>query len=412
MISRKIHRTGLGLFLLWMMLFATPAWTAEITLVPLVDVSAGYDDNVYYSRVIQESDYVLTGRPGFVFDYDSALFTIRSRGSVDFQRYLDNSNLNRENYDAFIDGDVRLTERLTLRANFSFVNDTTLDSQLAETGIVTFRTDRKRYNGGGELAYQLSMRSNIGIAYNHQSTRYGSALYEDYDYDSVRASYDYAFNAGLDRFTVAPYYGRWSSDMSQVNNYGLSFGLSHKFSETLSLELVAGPRYTRTERKYYVQELLYEPETDTVGLQLKEQKASDDSWGVTGSIVVKKIWERSSISGGYSHDLTYSSSIGDDAEPINVNRFFCNLSHNITSRFGATLSASYYISESASSLGNQDRRYITVMPSLKYELTPNYSLTLTYNYQRQLNEQANSADLGLNRNTIWIGFTGQWPMKW
>ena len=81
-----------------------------------------------------------------------------------------------------------MTERLTVNGNFSYVNDTTLDSQLEETGIVTFRTDRKRYNGGLELSYRLSELSNAGFGYNHQSTRYGSYLYEDYDYDYFGSS--------------------------------------------------------------------------------------------------------------------------------------------------------------------------------------------------------------------------------
>ena len=411
MIIKRIRRMVLGCCFLPALFTAMPATAEEITLVPLVDVTAGYDDNVYYSRIIEESDYVLTGRPGFEFDYDSELFTISSRGSVEFLQYMHNSNLNRENYYAFFDGGAKLTERLTLRADFSFVNDTTLDSQLEETGIVTFRTDRKRYNGGGELSYQLSMLSNVGMAYNRQSTRYGSELYENYDYDSVRAFYNYTLNDGLDQFSVIPYYGYWNSDMSTVNNYGLSFGLSHAFSETFSLEAFAGPRYTQTERKYTVPQFVFDPNTGAIKLVSKEMKASDGNWGGTGSLEVKKNWLSTSLGGGYSHDLTYSSSVGDDAEPINVDRFFLTATHKVTSRLRAGFSGSYYISESASSFGDQNQRYVTVTPRVSYDLTRNYSLSLTYSYQRQLDEQFDS-EPALDRNRVWITFTGSWPMTW
>ncbi|EFK05817.1 putative uncharacterized protein, PEP-CTERM system associated [delta proteobacterium NaphS2] len=401
----------LVILLIYCISFSTAALAEEITLTPLVDVTAGYDDNVYYSRIIDESDYVATGRPGFIFDYESELFNVRSRGSMEILRYLHNSNLNRENYYAFFDGGVKLTERFTLNGNFSFVNDTTLDSQLEETGIVTFRTDRKRYNGGLEISYGLSEISSAGFGYNHQSTRYGSDVYEDYDYDYFRFFWNYAFNDGLDQLTVLPYYGYWRSDVSDVNNYGLSFGFSHAFSETFSLEVFAGPRYTQTERKYTVSQFAYDPTTGAVNLVLKEMKASDNNWGGTGSLQVKKRWESSSVTAGYAHELTYNSSIGDDAEPINVDRFYMNATHRIYRRLGVGFSGSYYISKSASSFGDQNRRYFTLTPTLNYDITRNYSLNLTYSYQRQLYDQSDS-DSALDRNRVWITFMWKLPMEW
>ena len=129
MINYKFHSIALRVCLL-PVFFLLPcgAMAAEITLAPSVDVTGGYDDNVFYTRTDQEADYVATVRPGFILDYDSELFNIRSRGSVDFLRYLHNSSLDRENYYAFFDGGVNLTERWNLRGNFSFINDTTLDS--------------------------------------------------------------------------------------------------------------------------------------------------------------------------------------------------------------------------------------------------------------------------------------------
>jgi len=394
MINDKIYCIALRVCLLLIFLWVPcGAMAEEITLVPSVDVTGGYDDNVYYTAIDPESDYVATVRPGFILDYDSELFNIRSRGYVDFLRYLDNSSLDRENYYALFDGGVNLTERWNLRGNFSFINDTTLDSQLEETGIVTLRTDRKRYNGGGELSYRLTEFSNARLNYDHQSTRYGSGLYENYDYDAVRLSYDYRFNNGLDLFTVLPYYGYWRSDISNVNNYGLSFGLSHTFSETLSLETFLGPRYTQTERI-------------DGGV-----KTTDNNWGGTANIQLNKRWVASSVRLGYSHDLTYLSRAGDDAEPINVDRIFCTAGHNITSRFRVGFSGSFYITESASTFGNQDRMYVTLTPSLDYDITRNYALRLAYTYSREFNRRLET-DPDQERNRVWLTFTARFPMEW
>ncbi len=408
----RMHRAGFRVCLL--LVFLLGAWEAsagEIRLMPLVNVSGGYDDNVFYTRADPQSDYVATVKPGFVLDYDSELFNVRSRGSVDFLRYLDNSSLNRENYDLLFDGGVNLTERWNLRANFSFINDTTLDSQLLETGIVTLRTDRKRYNGGGDMAYRLSERSSTGVGYNHQSTRYGSKAYEDYDYDQVRLFWDCEFNHGLDRFTVAPYYGRWTSNISTVNNYGLTFGLSHSFSETLTLEAFAGPRYTQTERTFTTPTLSFDPATGAFKITAKEVKVSDSNWGGTANIELKKRWTVSTVSLGYYHDLQFSSTAGDDAEPINVDRIFCSASFQMATHLKAGFSGSFYLSDSASEFGNQDKRYLYLTPSLEYQVAENYFLRLTYNYSREFNKRLES-DPDQDRNRVWITFTGQWPMTW
>ncbi len=412
MTNRRIHRVAFGFWLLLMVLLMPWKTAAEqITLIPLVDVTGGYDDNVYYTRTDREADYVATVKPGFILDYDSELFNIRSRGSVDFLRYLHNSTLNRENYYAYFDGGVNLTERWNLRGNFSFINDTTLDSQLQETGIVTFRTDRKRYDGGGQLSYQLTDVSNTGLGYNHQSTRYGSVMYENYDYDYGRLFWDYRFNDGLDLFTVLPYFGYWRSNVSTVKNSGLSFGLSHRFSETLTLDAFLGARYTQTERIYTKPTIVFDPGTGSFRVQNQELKATDSNWGGTANIELKKMWTLSSVTLGYNHDLTYSSSIGDDAEPVNVDRIFCSVTYRLTSRFKLGFSGSFYISESASTFGNRDTRYMELAPSLDYEITRNYALRLVYNYSRQFNKRLDT-DPDQDRNRVWLTFTWRFPMEW
>jgi len=394
-------------FFLLPALFSSP-WevsAGEMTVVPSIDITAGYDDNVYYTRTEKESDYTTTVKPGFELNYKSELYTLRSRGYVDLIRYLDNSNLDRENYYGLLDGDVSLTERMRLKGKFSFLNDTTLDSQLDETGIVTTRTDRKRYDGGGELTYRVTERSNAGISYNRQAVRYGSELYNDYDYDYVGLIYGHSFNNGLDQLTVNPYYGDWRSDISSVDNYGLSLGILHTFSETLTLEGSVGLRYTDTERSYKRGEIIFDPDTGTFRVVEKEEKKKDSDWGGTANIQLKKTWIRSSLTAGYSHELTYSSSDGN-AEPVNVDRIFCSVEHKITSRFRAGLAGSFYITKSESEFGDRDTRYISLTPSLDYEIARNYSLRLAYSYSRETDRTLDDSP-DYERNRVWLTFSAR-----
>jgi len=386
-------------------LFPGETTAGETSFVPSIDVTAEYDDNIYYTRENEESDYKASVKPGFELAYKSELFNVRSRGYVDFLRFLDNTNLNRENYYGMIDAGVNVTERLDLKGNFSFINDTTLDSQLYETGIVTTRTDRKRYDAGGDLTYRVTERSSAGIGYNHQAVRYGSDLYVDYDHDSAALIFSRLFNNGLDRFTVKPYFGYWRSDLSSVHNYGLSLGLLHTFTETFTLEGSVGVRHTETERNYRKGEIAFDPDTGTFRLVEKDEERKDRDWGGTVNIQVKKTWTRSSLAVGYGHELTYTTSDGN-AEPVEVDRIFCRIGHEITPRFRAGFEGSYYMSESESEFGDEDTRYLTLTPSLEYDIARYFSIRLAYRYSRETDRRLDGHP-SQERNRVWLTFTGK-----
>ena len=363
-----------------------PATAEDITLVPSIDIRGEYDDNVNFSRVDEKADYFVAVTPAFTFHYDTDVLNLKSKGSVDVLRYLHDSDLNTENYKFQADGTYRVLERLSLKGDFTYVKDTTLDSQLEETGLLMVRSERERFIGGAGLTYQMTEKSFLDLEGSRQKTNYAFRGYVDYTNDSLVLSYNRKFNDGLDVFTVQPNYSRYDSIVSKVDNYGLSFGLAHQFSETLNFTGFLGVRYTQT---------------DSVNT------GTDDSFGGVANIKVKKSWEASSLSGGYTHDLNYDST----GEPINVDRVFCSADYKVAARFRLRFSGSFYLTKSEGQFRDKDERYFSLTPSLTYRVTEDSSVRLAYTYSYSLDEELVD-DRVAERNRVWLAYTAEWPMKW
>ena len=130
----------------------------DITLVPSLNLTGQYDDNVTFRRNNKDDDYVGIVSPGFTLDYASELLNFKTSAIIDVLRYYDNSDLNTENQRYTLNGGYRFAERWNASGNFSFIKDETLDSERDETGIVYRREDRKPHRGAFRLCYGCFFR--------------------------------------------------------------------------------------------------------------------------------------------------------------------------------------------------------------------------------------------------------------
>ena len=362
-----------------------------------------FDDNVYYTRAIEISDYLTRIRPAFTLDWETELLDIRSSFDVDIQRYADEDDLDTEDQHYNLDGSYQITERVSVNGNASYAEDTTLESELAETGLIgNTRQDRQRLIGGMGFSYNLSEISNITIDYSHNKTDYDWEGNVDYDMDSISLSFNSRFNNQLDVFTVQPYFYRYDSKASKVDNYGLSFGLQHPFSETLVLTAFAGVRYTKI--KYSLVNPIYIFGFLTGFTQVDEQ---DSSWAGVADINLEKTGEVSSATVGYNHDLSYSSY----GEPIERYRITCNADRKITERMTVRFTGNVTFTESEGEFNDRDSRYYGASPSLHYRITEQYSLMLGYRYSQSY-EKNRATEPRADRNRVWLELRFRFPEKW
>ncbi len=222
---REGWQSAYGLYSFSLAVWPTASHGADVTLVPSFRAMTEYNDNVTFARAQEINDFVGTFTPGFTLDYNTALTDFSSSVELDFLKYLEESDLDTVNQRYAVKGGYKVTERTKVTGNLSYIRDTTLDSELQETGVVVDRSDRERFIGGGGVLYNLSETTELGVKYDYTDTSYHSKEYVDYDMHSVSLSLNRRLKSQRDVVTVQPYYWRTTSDASNVDNYGLSVRL-------------------------------------------------------------------------------------------------------------------------------------------------------------------------------------------
>lgn len=409
MVHMRKHFLKAPLLFLMLLAFTVQVLAAEVTLVPTLTVRAEMDDNVLFSRVTPISDYVGIATPGVSADYRTDRGYANVRLEADFLRYAQEESLDRSNQRFSLGAGYAVTELLQATGRVSYINDTSLETQLQETGILTLRQEVERYSVGAGLSYRLSPRADAGVDVSYQSVNYdGPSLdFEDY---RVSFQYNYLLGNGTSVFTVQPYYERYTSEASEVKNYGMSFGLSHAFTETWSLKAFLGGRYTETDYRFVQQEVVFDPSLlpffpfRTV---FQEVNVTDSNWAGVADISLRKRGEAYELGFGYVHDLSYSSS----GDPLELHRLYGSYSRSITTRFGFTLAASVYESKSEGRFSQTDSKYFDGAFTLNYKLTEDYFLQGGYRYQVSWDDTLQQ-NQRVDRHLFFMSLGLAFPRKW
>ena len=398
------HLATITLLVLFLLpLLSATARSADISWLPTLTLKGEYDDNIAFENRDKIDDYLATISPSLSLKYASERLILNSSLAADILRYTDESDLDDEYLHCNLDGEYLLTEKLSLTGQGSYIKDTTLESELEETGLVNFRENRRRYTLGGGFAYRLSEVNSWQLDYSFGQTNYDGYQNIDYDFQSISYTFQHRLANMRDVIILQPYYYYYDSDVSQVDNYGLSLGFEHPFNETLNLSMFAGVRYT--ESSYDQQQLrLVEIAPGIFAFVLVTSTENEDNWGGVADVSLKKTAERWTAELGYNRDLSYGSS----GESIERDRFRLSGSYNISTRWRARLSASLSYSESDSDFSDEDSRYFNLTPSISYKLTEQHSLVLAYSYAEVYDKTLDS-NRHYDRNRCWISLNFRFP---
>ncbi|MBN2514842.1 MAG: hypothetical protein JXC33_02290, partial [Deltaproteobacteria bacterium] len=320
--------------------FAGNAFAADVTLTPSLGIRGEYNDNIDFSRVNKLDDYIGTVSPALSLNVATPRFTFGATAGVDVIRYNENTDRDYERQNYGLTMGYKLFERMSVNVRGSYIADTTLDTELQETGIVERRVERDYYSAGGGVSFQLTEVSDLALDYSFAKTEYDLEDFEESDSHSASLAYSHAFNNRRDVITFRPYYTNTDADEEDLDTYGFTLGLDHTFSETLRGNISGGPRYTETEHI---------------------SGRTDDDWGWTAAVSLTKTWQTASAQLGYSRDLSSTA----EGETVEVDRFTLTVSKMLTSRLSAQLAGSLYFTKSTGDeTEDTDTRYYTVTPSL------------------------------------------------
>ena len=91
-------------------------------------------------------------------------------------------------------------------------------------------------------------------------------------------------------------------------------------------------------------------------------------------------------------------------------RVYGSYDHRIIARLRLGLSGSVYLTQSDVGDLGTDTRFFEVRPYLKYQITENHDLELSYSYQWE-DDRTLQVDSIRDRNRIWLSVNFRWPQQ-
>ena len=255
---------------------------AEWKIDPTIEFRAGYNDNIKLTIDDEASSAEARLSPSAVFSVATPTSGASGKLRFDFRRFEDDSNLDDNNV-RFLTSSYHRMERSELGLDLDFIKDTTLDSQLENTGLILDRTTRYRVNVGPSWTYNMDERTDARFGYTYNDVQYnntGENGFVDFHVNSGQASLQRILNERTTA-SVTLLYSQTSND-NQVDskNTNLQGGGSYRFSETLSASLFAGVRYTKSDFSQSSQIPIFSGDIIIGFVPLTEDESRSD-WGYT-----------------------------------------------------------------------------------------------------------------------------------
>ena len=377
---------------------------AEWKIDPTIEFRVGYNDNIKLTIDDEVSSAEARLSPSAVFSVATPTSGTSGNLRFDFRRYEDDSNLDDNNV-RFDTSSYHRMERSELGLDLDFIKDTTLDSQLANTGLVLDRVDRRLINIGPSWTYNLDERTDARFGYTYSDVKYDDSDetgFVDFHINSGQASLQRILNERT-AASVTLLYGQSSND-NQVDskNTNLQAGGSYRFSETLSASLFAGVRYTKSDFSQSSQIPIFAGDIIIGFIPLTEDVSRSD-WGYTFNSSLTKDFLRGQTG------LSASRDISNDINgiPIEVTR----LSWNNLYRFSETLSGNLNIQLYKSETNNNardslNRDYYQIEPRFNWDFQQFWRISGSYRYRKQTFD--NTGD-DATQNAAYLTLTYGWP---
>jgi len=241
--------------LLVLFLFVAPSDAAwEVRLTPEVSAATEYSDNVTSASKQAEAldDLSLAVTPALTWSADRQDFRLDGRSDLRAERFLENGNLDGEDWGHRLGATWRLNERWSLAAHEEWRQRRNLD-ELIEAGEIVVERQRLTTNeAGATLTWQPTERTRADLAYTNYDSQ--SEVLANTDYllhmagltASLQATEQLGLftGANFQDYDFSPTPGDPARRRFFTRNYAAFAGAGYQFSERLDARLQVGARYT------------------------------------------------------------------------------------------------------------------------------------------------------------------------
>lgn len=392
----------LSFFLLTLIFFNPPtSQTQEIRYTPFLSLSGEFNDNVLFERTGSVDDWVGSVIPAIGIDYKTERFTLNSLAMLNFKEYLSETFLDREDQYYNVSSKFRITERLNFKGRLYYLDDVTLESRVLdieevgsdtnqeiEPGIEQFLSGRKRYYALGSFDFELTELSDIEAGYRFLETDYDFEGNSDYQNNEIGVSFFRKMEGQRDRIGFDISFDQNSSEISKANSYLSSLIWYHEFSDIMRLYTKVGLRYTEREDK--------------------NTGDTDENFNTIANVNLRRIGEKDRILVGFKQNLRTASS----GRTVNVSRLYFESNFKLSQRLDFDLEGDFYITEEeGDQVSNEDIVFFDVIPSMKFWLSENQSVTLAYNFTVEYNRSIDE-NKDIIRNRFWVLYEIGFPREW
>jgi len=368
------------------LLFA-PSWSADWKVSPCVEIIEEYNDNILFSSKGQEfDDFVTYVSPRVKAKYSTDRLRMSLNSGLEREIYVDHDELNTTNHDHKLVLSYGLSRTLGLRARGYFREDTTLETELIEEGLLVDRGDRRKFGGSFGFNYAFSTFLSCSADWTRRYTEYPDDPDDLNDQvgDTLKLTPMYVLSSQTSLFLKLTYTNTEYDDEgdTSIANYNIIPSFRHDFGETFYVSGGAGYRYVEHESK----------------------NSDEHTGGFVFNLLFHRDWERVSM------ELLASRTQYSTAYRRSVERDMLALrgTYRLSDRFRSSLVATFRRNSVDKDTDNSD--YYTVSPSLSYDLTPTITLKGSVDYTEYDDKDINDADRERFRARLFLNFT--WPRLW
>ncbi len=394
------------------MLLALPALlplavhAAEWAIEPSISSRANWTDNINLTPKARENVFSWSVGPRVTFARRTEATEVAGTASVGINRYPGNSALDTDDAGLSLASQLR-GERNTYGLSAAYTRDSTLQTELATTGIALARAQRDLATLSPSWSYSLTERSSVFAQYRYDQAHYQSGIgLVDYSNQQGSGGYQYLLSE-RSAATLSASYSRYRTDDASIlqSSYGVNVGLTHNPLERLTLALGIGSRRTDTKITNTATFCPFGPVIicNTFGIPLETLTATSNTSnsGLSYNASADYKWERTTANFSASRDINPTGS----GLVVQTDRLAVGIGRQFSEKLSGNSSAVWLVSRYIGGLSG-DIDYYNLNTSLSWKLDEWWSAGGGYSFAYQ---KVKGAPDSASANTVYLSISFNWP---
>jgi len=407
-IPARKARACVGLYVMCTVFTANSSRAAEWSALPSVAVRTEYDDNIRLTTAPHPTVWGIIVSPLVNFSADTETLKVTGGLGVNVNRYFGEEGLDTVDYLLTLRSRYE-GERDLLALNVDAIRDSTLVSELLETGVVEERRQRNRLSVNPSWTRALSEVITLTANYAYSSVNYADTAGTNLiDYTDQNASIGATWKLSeYDLANVTGYYDRYETRPAQLkaDTYGIQAAYERDFSETLHAALSLGVRQTHSTLTS--QGLVCEGTLvfgfcfgSVAAITLSE---TERSTGYTALASVEQRWQTDRLVGSVSRQLN-PTGIGALAETDRLLvRWTRQWSETVTSSLEGSVYRTRYV---GNAVATSNSNFYRIQPTLSWRVSEGWTLTGGYSYSLVKYDQTSAT---ARANVAYLIASYTWP---